>query len=218
MISDTTLQSDVLAELRSDPSLDASHIGVTVRDGVVALIGTVPSYTEKWAAERIAKRVYGVRGVAEELEVRLPPAAERTDADIARAAITSLKWHTAVPEDRIQVTVAKGFLKLEGKVDWKYQKDAAENAVRNLTGVKSVANYIETVAPRIVPGDVKEQIYGAFRRSAELDARRIGIQCRNGKVTLHGNVRSWQERQEAQRATWNVPGVREVENDLVITP
>jgi len=214
---DTEIQKDVLEELQAEPALDESQIAVTVKDGVVMLAGQVPSYGEKFAAERAAKRVYGVRGVAEEIQVSLPASNQRTDADVAAAVINSLKWHSGVPDQKIKVTVEKGWVRLEGQVDWQFQKDLAEQAIRYLTGVKGISNLI-LIAPRVTPSEVKEQIQKSFHRNAELDSRRIGVKARNGTVTLHGNVRSWSEREEAQRAAWTVPGVREVDNELTVTP
>lgn len=217
MTSDIEIQKNVLEELRLDPSIDASRVGVAIKDGIVSFTGWVSSYAEKGIAEEIGKRVYGVRGIADDLEVKLPAASQRTDPDIASAVVSALKWNSAVPDDRIKVTVQKGWVTLEGNVDWQYQRDAADGAIRHLTGVKAVTNLIK-VTPKVVPADVREQIESSFRRNAELDARRIGVKAHEGKVRLHGNVRSWTEREEAQRAAWNVPGVLEVENDLHVMP
>ena len=217
MESDSRIKDDVLQELRLEPSLDATQIAATVKGGVVTLAGQVLTYGEKFTAERAAKRVYGVRGVAEELEVSLPAPHQRTDSDIAAAAVSALKWHSSVPDEKIKVTIEKGWLTLEGKVDWRYQSEAAESAVRYLTGVRGVTNLI-VIHPRVTPAQVKEQIHKAFERNAELDARRIGVKAHNGTVMLHGNVRSWTEREEAQRAVWTIPGVQDVENNLTVTP
>jgi osmotically-inducible protein OsmY len=219
MISDSVLQRDVLDELKDEPSIDASQIGVAASDGVVSLTGTVLTYLEKLAAEEAAKRVYGVHGVADDIVVRLADGSRRTDADIAKAALEALKWNSFVPDDAITVTVDKGRLTLEGTVDWQYQKDAAAAAVRPLTGVVSVGNRI-TVRPKVhvSSGDVKRRIFDAFRRSAELEARRIGIDAHDGKIVLHGNVHDWSEVQAAQRAAYAAPGVTEVENRLTVVP
>jgi osmotically-inducible protein OsmY len=217
MISDNQLQRDVQDELRDEPSVDASQIGVAARGGIVTLTGSVPSYAEKLAAEEAAKRVYGVSGVADEIQVRLHDGSVRDDTDIAKAALQALRWNTLVPDEQIQVTVDKGWVTLEGALDWQYQRAAAESAVRALTGVKGVINSVR-IKPRalVKPADVKQKIFEAFRRNAELEARRIGVDAREGKVVLHGNVHDWAEAAEAQRAAWAVPGVAEVENRLFV--
>ena len=167
MKTDSELQRDVLDELKWEPSVDAAHIGVSVKDGVVTLSGHVSSYAEKFAAEEAAKRVYGVAAVVNELEVKLPGSSQRTDEDIAAAAVSALKWNLLVPADKIKVTVSKGRVKLEGEVKWQFQKDAAALAVRFLSGVTGVSNLI-TVKPRVAPTELKAKIEDAFKRSAEL--------------------------------------------------
>ena len=213
------LQQNVLDELRDEPSLEAAHVGVTADKGVVTLTGFVTSYAEKLSAEDAAKRVFGVRAVANDVQVQLPDGHARTDTEIARAAVDALRWHSMVPDEWVKVTVDKGWVTLEGAVDWKYQKDAAEHAVRHLTGVKSITNAI-SVKPTtpLKVGEVKHRIFEAFRRNAELEARRIGIDAHDNKVVLHGNVHDWAEVREAQRAAWTAPGVAEVDNRLVVVP
>lgn len=217
MKQDPELQSDVLDELRWEPAVTAAHIGVAARSGVVTLSGHVPSYAERYAAERAAERVYGVRAVANELEVRLEGRSERTDEDVAAACVAALRANYTVPDETIKVVIRNGWVTLDGRVQWWYQRDAAERAVRGLTGVKGVTNDI-AIDAQVSPGDVKSRIEAAFRRSAEIDARRVRVETRGGMVILHGNVHSFAERDEAQRAAWAAPGVTAVENELAVAP
>ncbi len=215
MKTDSELQLDVVDELRWEPGVDATEIGTTVKDGVVTLTGTVDSFAEKWAAEAAVKRVYGVKALAVELEVKLPSESKRTDADIAKAAENALKWDISVP-DGIKVTAEKGFLTLEGQVDWEYQRSAAERAVQCLTGVTGVDNEI-TIKPTVAPTGIKEKIEAALERDAILDAEQINVQVDGGKVTLSGCVSSWAERDEAECAAWAAPGVNEVKDCIMVT-
>jgi osmotically-inducible protein OsmY len=216
MKNDKDLQRDVFDELRWEPAVQSTDIGVTAKDGVVTLTGVLDSYPEKWAAERAAKRVSGVKALALDLEVKLPGSGNQTDADIAEAAENALDWDVSVPQDRIKVTVDKGFLTLEGEVDWQFQRSAAERAVVNLTGVTGVANEI-TIKPQVAPTDIKAKIEAALNRSAILDAGDIMVQTDGGKVTLSGSVSSWAERDEAESAAWAAPGVTEVKDQIMVT-
>jgi osmotically-inducible protein OsmY len=213
---DIDLRKDVLEELDWDPSIDARTIGVAIEDGIVGLTGHVPSYVEKVAAERIVKRVHGVAGVANDIEVTLPINAERSDLDIARSAVNALDWNVSVPKERVMVAVTKGWITLDGEVEWYFQKRAAEESVRSLAGVRGVSNKL-TVRTRLARAqDVKMQIEAALRRSAELDARKIAVEIHDGKVTLSGTVRSWIEREDAVNAAWSAPGVTHVVDHIRI--
>jgi osmotically-inducible protein OsmY len=216
-MTDKDLQGFVQNALDWEPSVEAKDIGVSVHDGVVTLRGNVPSFADRVAAERAALRVYGVKAVANDLTVHLVGIAERTDTELAEAAVTALAWNTLVPHDRVTVTAANGWLTLEGTLDWQYQRDAAERALRELRGVKGVTNAI-TVKPRVKTVDVREKIEAAFKRSAEIDARRVNVTATDGKVILSGNVHSWAERREAERAAWAAPGVTQVDDRLTVVP
>jgi osmotically-inducible protein OsmY len=217
MKTDKTLKDDVELELEWEPSVNAAHIGVAVKDGVVTLSGYVPSFAEKYAAEKAAKRVYGVKAVAEELEVKLPGSAVRSDEDVAVACLQALKNNYSVPDDKVKVVITDGWVTLEGELDWQYQKDAAATAVRYLTGVRGVSNKIN-VKPRVSAADVKAKIEAALKRNAEVDARRISVLTEAGKVTLRGCVRSWMEKDEAAQAAWSAPGVYNVDNLIAVAP
>jgi osmotically-inducible protein OsmY len=217
MKTDAELQQDVMNELKWEPTIKAAEIGVGVKDGVVTLSGYVDSYVKKWVAERAAARVSGVRAVAEEIQVRLPGSLKRSDEDIAGAVANVLEWNVLVPHDRVKVQVQDGLVTLSGEVDWWYQKNAAEEAVRYLMGVVLFNNQI-TVKPTVKPLDVKDKIESAFRRNALLDSRRVTVETRGGWVILSGSVRNWAERAEAQWTAWAAPGVSEVENNIIISP
>jgi osmotically-inducible protein OsmY len=211
--TDEELQKDVLAELKWDARLQPNEIGVIVKDGVVTLTGWVDSYFKKWNAEDAAHKVGGVKAVANDIEVKLLN--ERTDADIAAAAIHALDWDAGVPSDEVEVTVAKGWVTLKGEVEWQYEKEDAERVVRRLAGVKGVSNLI-TVKPRATPQDLKKKIEDALVRSAELDAHKITVDVQGSKAILKGSVRSWAEREEAEQAAWSAPGIISVDNRISI--
>lgn len=215
--SDVDIQHDVLAELKWEPRVQPNEVGVTAKGGVVTLTGYVDSYLKKWAAEEAARRVRGVKAVANDLEVRLPSSSERTDTDIAEAAVRALKGNILVPADKISITVSKGWVTLKGEVEWHYQKDEAERAVRRLYGVKGVTNLV-IVKPRVAPSDLRKKIEDALVRSAQTDAARITVSVDGGKVTLTGTVRSYAEKRAAENAAWAAPGVIEVDNRIVVSP
>ncbi len=214
--TDELIQRDVIAELKWEPRVRPNEIGVAVKDGVVTLMGWVDSYTKKWAAEEATHRVRGVKAVANDIEVRLPGDAERTDADIAAAAVRAVEWDAFVPSGQVDVTVSKGWVTLKGEVEWQFQRDEAERVVRNLMGVKAVTNLI-TVKPRLTPSGLKEKIEDALLRSAKTDAERVTVEVQGNKVILRGTVRALAEREEAERVAWSAPGVATVENRIAIS-
>lgn len=209
------IQKDVLEELDWEPSIDAEDIGVTVREGVVTLIGTVDTYAEKLEAEKAAFRIKGVQAVANDLEVKLAKTGRKTDTDIAAAAVQAIKWNVFVPDDRIRVTVENGWVTLQGEVPWQYQRDRALKAVRNLTGVRGVDNLLK-VKPVLTPANVEGRIRSALERMALEDAGSIHVSVEGGDVTLTGTVRSFAERDEAERAAWAAPGVKQVHDRIKI--
>jgi osmotically-inducible protein OsmY len=217
MRSDREIEQDVRDELQWDPDLDATDIAVSVKSGVVTLAGFVKSYTDKYEAEAAAKRVAGVVGVANDVEVRLPTVDERPDPDIARDAVASIKSQLPISSEHIKVVVKNGWVTLEGRVEWQYQRSTAENAVRRIKGVKGVSNMIQ-LKPRAEPSEIKRKIEEAFRRNAEVDANRITVEAHGGEVILKGTVRSWVEREEAERAAWAAPGVTKVEDRIIVSP
>lgn len=214
-MSDESLRQSVLDELEFEPSVNATKIGVTVENGVVTLTGHVGSYAEKIAAERTVQRVKGVRGVAEEIEVRYPSEKKNHDDEIAQRAVQVIDWDATVPSGKVTVKVEKGWVTLSGDVEWQYQRMGAETAVRKLSGVIDVRNLI-IVRPRVDAINVKHRIEDALKRNAELEADGIRVAATGGKVTLEGKVRAWHERGVAERAAWAVPGVIAVEDRLTI--
>lgn len=217
MKSDSEIKRDVEAELKWDPDIDATDIGVSAKDGVVTLTGFVRSYSQKLRAESDVKRVSGVIAVANDIEVRLPVLDERPDPDIARDAVTALKNELPYSHEKFKVVVKNGWITLEGAAEWNYQRTRAEEAVRHVRGVKGVSNLI-TLKPQVKPADIKSQIEAAFRRNAELDAKSITVEANGSEVILKGTVRSWAERKEAERAAWQAPGVTKVDNRIAISP
>jgi len=216
MLDNLELQKKVLEAMDWEPSLDAARIGVAASGGVVTLTGQVPSYADRMAAERIVKKLAGVKGLANDLEVRLPGDARRNDTDLASAAVKALEWDVQVPHQKIKLRVADGWMTLEGQVEWQFQRAAAERAVRQLFGLRGVSNQI-SLTPRVTPGDLKIRIEAALRRNAELEARKIRVETRGSTVVLDGSVHSWAERDEAERAVWAAPGVVSVEDHLAVT-
>jgi len=217
MRTDKELQRDVIAELSWKPSLKDQEIGVAVKDGVVTLSGEVSNYAMKYDAEHAAERIQGVKGVAIDLAVKLPSSLVHTDTEIAHAAIDALKWDIQVPDDKIKVRVEDGHVTLEGDVEWQYQRQAAERAVRYLAGVKSVYNIILVKPKKVSAFDVTKKIQDAFKRSAEIDSSKVSVESIDGKVVLKGVVRSWAERRDAENAAWSAPGVTQVDDRLAVS-
>jgi osmotically-inducible protein OsmY len=215
MKSDAQIQKDVMAELNWRPILNAAQIGVSVHEGVVTLTGIVDTYTKKIAAENAAKKVSGVKAVAEDIQVGPSPSYNKTDTEIAEAVLNALKWHSAVMENRIRIKVEKGFVTLDGEVEWEYQRTAAKSAIENLAGIKMIYNFI-SVKPRVTASDLKSKINAALHRSAQIDANSINVEVSGSKVILSGTVHSIKEKEDADSAAWMAPGVSSVENRIAI--
>ena len=210
---DKELRQDIIDALDWDPSVESANIGVAVNKGVAILSGHVPNYAQKYAAQRIVKSVKGVSGIADELEVRYPGFVGQTDEDIAHRAIQVLDWDVVLPAGAVKVRVSKGWVTLEGQLDWDFQRRAAEANIRRLGGVLGVTNEI-TLKTRVQPQDVVRRIEAALKRDAELEARQIRVSAVDGKVTLDGTVHSWRERDAIERAVWSAPGVRSLSDNL----
>lgn len=217
--TDEDIQREVLLELKWDAKIAPNEIGVSVKNGVATLTGQVDTFSKRWAAERAALRVRGVKGVANEIEVRLPADNQHTDPEIAESAARALALDSLVPSDAIKVTVSHGWVTLRGEVNWQYERREAERVVRNLRGVKSVSNLV-TVRPRSGPSpdELRKRIEDALVRTAETDAQTITVTTEGSKIILSGTVRSWAERREAERVAWLAPGVTEVENRIRLQP
>lgn len=215
MKTDIEIQKDVIAQLNWEPILNASEIGVAVKEGVVTLSGIVDTYTKKMIAEKAAKKISGVKAVALDIQVGVSPIFKKTDSEIAATVLNALRLHTAVQEDRIKIKVEDGVVTLEGEVEWEYQREAAEDSTENLPGVRDVLNYI-IVKPKALAGDLEEKIGAAFHRSATIDAQKVNVEIIGSKVILTGTVRSMAEKEDAEDAVWAAPGIITVENKLQI--
>jgi len=215
MKADNDIQKDVMAQLNWEPFLNASEIGVAVKNGVVTLSGIVDTYSKKMMAEKAAKKVRGVKAVALDIQVGVSPIFKKTDSEIAETVLNALRLHTAVQEDRIKIKVENGIVTLEGDVEWEYQRKAAKSAIENLPGVRDVLSYI-TVKPRVAASDLEQKISAAFHRSASIDAEKVSVETIGSKVILKGTVRSMAEKDDAEDAVWAAPGVITVENKLYI--
>lgn len=216
-MNDRQLRQDVIDELDFEPSIESADIGVAAENGVVTLTGHVPTYAQKLAAERAVWRVKGVKAIAQEIQVRIPGDKQQNDDEIAQRAVSILAWNAAVPRDAVHLKVQHGWVTLSGQVDWNYQREAAENAVRKLSGVAGVINDI-TLKPAVQAVDVKQRITDALKRHAEVEAAKVQVSIREGgTVALEGEVETWDERQAVVHAAWSAPGVRMVDDRLRIS-
>jgi osmotically-inducible protein OsmY len=215
MKTDNQIQKDVMDELKWQPELNSSEIGVAVKNGVVTLSGLVDTFSKKLAAEKATKKIVGVKAIAEDIQIGVSPADNKTDAEIAAAVLNALRWHTGVQDEKIKIKVENGFVTLDGEVEWEYQRNNAKVAIQNLAGVRGVFNLISLKA-RVTPSDIENKIMLAFKRNAATEAERITAEVIGSKVILHGTVRSLAEREDAVNATWYAPGVNAVESKLQI--
>ena len=215
-MSDSILKQDIIDELDFEPSIDAADIGVAVDGGIVTLTGHVPTYAQKVKVEDVVRNVKGVKAIAQEMEVRPFGTHKTADDEIAKRAVNTIAWHTSIPGGAVQISVQSGWIKLTGKVEWQYQKTAAEDAMRHLAGVIGVTNQIE-IKPRPSTHDIKQRIENALKRNAELEAQEIKVNVLgNGAVRLEGRVHAWSERRAAERAAWSAAGVKTVEDRITI--
>lgn len=214
--TDEQIQQDVFAELKWDTRVLPNEIGVSVKDGVVMLTGHADSFYKKWAAEQAVQRVRGVKAVASEIEIKLPSTSERTDEDIAAAAVRAIESNALLDNTTLHMTVSQGWVTLSGEVEWNFQNDDAERLLRQLWGVKGVTNLV-TVKTRPTPAELKDEIEKALIRSAEFDAKKIQVDVQGSKAILKGTVRSWAERDEAERTAWAAPGVTQVEDQIEVS-
>jgi osmotically-inducible protein OsmY len=215
MKSDIQIQNDVIEQLKWEPGLNAAEIGVAVKNGIVTLSGIVDAWSKKIAAEDAAKKIAGVKAVAEDIQVGVSPSFRKTDAEIAEAVVFALRWNTTIPDEKIKIRVEDGVVSLDGEVEWNYQRSAAENAIEKLTGVRRINNYIK-INPSVKPNNVKQKITAAFVRNATIDSGKITVETDGGKVILSGTVRSFAEREDAEKAAWSAPGVTSVVDNLVM--
>lgn len=210
------LRTRVLDELDWEPSLDSADIGVAVKEGIVTLTGHLPSYAQKRTAERTVLRLAGVKGVANDLDVRLPSEHRRSDAELARAVVEVLDHNVQVPADTVKVKVDDGWVTLEGVVNWDYQRRRAERATRFLRGVKGITNLLR-VKERPTPGDLRQRIKRALERRIDEEAERVSVSVEGDRVVLTGTVASWTDRDDIEDAVWAAPGISEVENNLTVS-
>jgi osmotically-inducible protein OsmY len=215
MKSDIQIKKDVMEELNWEPFLNATEIGVAVNDGIVTLSGQVDSLSKKLAAERAAKKVAGVKAIAEDIHVGISPSYSKTDTEIAETVANALKWHAAVQEEKIKIKVENAVVRLEGEVEWEYQRHNAKTAIENLSGVAGVINLI-TLKPKVTAAEIQQKISSALHRSATIDAGKISAAIEGNKVILKGKVRSFSEKEDAESAVWAAPGVLTVESKLEV--
>lgn len=215
MKSDDQIQKDVMDQLKWEPFLKASEVGVAVRNGIVTLSGQVDSYYKKLSAEAAAKKVSGVKAIAEDIQIGVSPLYARTDTEIAEAILNALKWHTAVQDEKIKIRVENGHVTLQGEVDWDFQRTNVRKAIESLAGVKSITSLI-TVKPKVTSAGIQQKIESAFQRAASINSRKIKVDVVGSKVILSGRVASLAEKEDAETSVWNADGVMQVENNLDI--